>query len=90
MADTKNISGIQKAYVKQSDGTLGEETGFSILSENVVDTQSAYTLDKIISSYLSYIKEVPVIYDSSDGIEPTNLNHISIWIDRSENHNNVS
>lgn len=90
MANTKTVTSVQRVAVKQEDGTLGEEQRIGVTSDYVVDTNSSYTLDQIIKHYLSFIKKVPFIYDSDDGIEPTNTQHISIWIDRSEtNQDNI-
>ena len=83
MANTKTVASVQKVAVKQSDGTLGEEHPIGVTSEYVIDTGSNYTLDQIVKHYLAFIKNVPFIFDSDDGVEPTNTQHIGVWIDRS-------
>lgn len=90
MANTKTIASVQKIAVKQQDGTLGEEHPIGVTSDYVIDKGSNYTLDKIITHYLKFIKEVPFVYDSSDGVEPVNSTRIGLWIDRSEtNQDNI-
>lgn len=72
------------SVAQNQSGNWSNFTDIGVSSDKVVDTTSGFTLDKVIDSYLNFIKISNFIYEGN--VEPAN-HRFSIWLDTSESQN---
>ena len=81
MPDVNKV--ITTVTEKISDEALGEDYGFTNSFENVVDSETGYSLSDFLDNYLQYMQDNNFTIVSAE--EPTNT-HAKIWIDTSSSN----
>lgn len=81
MAELNQKTLLQSVAVKSDTGDMGTPVPISATFENVIDTNSKYTLAQFFKAFTDYMTTADFIYY---GAERPDNPHIKIWINSTE------